>query len=107
MGGTGEIPAEPTTKPVETTAPTAEPTTISTSDSTPIYDDIHYGDVNLDGEVTIVDVVMLNKYLLGAETLEPQQQRNANVDTTDEALTPGDSLTILKHLVDLVKELPI
>ncbi len=107
MGGTGEIPAEPTTKPVETTAPTAEPTTIPTSDSTPIYDDIHYGDVNLDGEVTIVDVVMLNKYLLGAETLEPQQQRNANVDTTDEALTPGDSLTILKHLVDLVKELPI
>ncbi len=69
-------------------------------------DNVQYGDVNLDGEVTIVDVVMLNRAVMGAETLSDVQAANADCDLDGET-TPSDSLIILKHLVDLVPTLPI
>lgn len=65
------------------------------------------GDVNLDGSVSIVDVVMLNKAVMGVETLNDQQKKNGEVDGDASALGAGDSLTILKHLVDLIPELPL
>ncbi|MBQ7003590.1 MAG: cellulase family glycosylhydrolase [Oscillospiraceae bacterium] len=98
----------PTTEP--TAAPTTEPTAAPTTAPTTTEPNVEAGlcgDVNLDGEVSIVDVVMLNKYLLGTEQLDDQQQSNANADLSDPTLAPSDSLTILKHLVDLIPELPV
>lgn len=63
------------------------------------------GDVNLNGEVTIVDVIMLNKALLGAETLTANNRLTADVDANG-SLTNDDSLLILKRLVRLVDEFP-
>ncbi|MBQ7013417.1 MAG: Cohesin domain protein [Oscillospiraceae bacterium] len=80
------------------TDPTPGPTT---------GDDYLAGDVNLDGSVSIVDVVMLNKAVMGVETLNDQQKKNGEVDGDASALGAGDSLTILKHLVDLIPELPL
>ncbi len=60
-----------------------------------------YGDVNTDGDVSIVDVVMLNKVILGVETLSETAKRSADVDVNGE-IEPGDSLNILKSLVDLI-----
>ncbi len=94
------------TEPTPTTA-TQETTEDTTDDSGDIGNSGSYGDVNLDGDVTIVDVVMLNKYLLGGEDLNDEQKTNAKVDLTNESIGPNDSLIILKHLVDLIKTLPV
>ncbi len=94
-----EDPTEPTTEP--TTAPTTAPTTEPTTDNA----DVTYGDANGDGSVSIVDVILLNKSLLGSETLTAQGARNADVDENG-SLEPADSLNILKFLVDLVTSFP-
>ncbi len=103
--------AEPTTTPAPTTTP--EPaTTAPTSDeatTTPSASDTEttdYGNVNLDDTVSIVDVIMLNKSVLGVEELNAQQKKNADVNL-DGKCSSEDSLIILKHLVDLIPMLPI
>ncbi|MBQ7013448.1 MAG: DUF5620 domain-containing protein [Oscillospiraceae bacterium] len=85
-----EATTEPTTAP--TTAPTTEPTT------EPLV--ANYGDVNVDGNVSIVDVIFLNKHLMGNQKLTEQGELNADVDINGE-VESGDSLNILKSLVDL------
>ncbi len=72
----------------------------------PIGDSFLYGDVNQDGSVTIVDVVMLNKHLMGEQELNATQKKAADCNVDGE-IAPADSLIILKSLVDLVKELPV
>lgn len=59
------------------------------------------GDANLDGTVTIVDVVFLNKAIMGTETLTPEQEAAVDCDH-DGDVSAQDSLLILKSLVDLV-----
>ncbi|MBE6825806.1 MAG: glycoside hydrolase [Ruminococcus sp.] len=71
-----------------------------------INDSFLYGDVNLDGSVTIVDVVMLNKHLMGEQDLTSTQKKAADCNV-DSEIAPADSLIILKSLVDLVSELPV
>ncbi|MBQ7004749.1 MAG: dockerin type I repeat-containing protein [Oscillospiraceae bacterium] len=63
-----------------------------------------YGDANLDGKVSIVDVIMINKSVLGAETLSAEQRTVSDVDGNGD-VTAEDSLMILKFLVDLVDDL--
>ena len=64
------------------------------------------GDVNLDGEVDILDVVYVNKVVLGKETLTEQEYKNADVDLNGyvEAI---DALNIMKRVVKLIDNLPI
>ena len=64
--------------------------------------DADYGDVNEDGAVDILDVIKLNKYLLGSDKLTEQGKLNADV-VLDSALDSTDSLTILKCVVDLIE----
>ncbi|MBQ4466457.1 MAG: glycoside hydrolase family 9 protein [Oscillospiraceae bacterium] len=58
------------------------------------------GDVNCDKIVDIMDVIALNKYLLGADTLSDDGKANADVDLNKE-LDTTDSLNILKCVVEL------
>ena len=92
--GDGDTPAEtqPTTAPAETVP----------------AGDVVYGDVNEDGAVDIMDVIALNKFLLGSETLSDQAKRNGNVVAGD-GLDTTDSLTILKVVVEMIglSELPL
>lgn len=94
-----EVPPTPseTDKPTETEPVTGDDTSETPSGST----DIAYGDVNEDSEVDILDVIMLNKYLLGSATLSEQARRNANVDNSEE-IDSTDSLNILKAVVKLI-----
>ncbi len=64
-----------------------------------------YGDVNGDGSVDVVDVLLLNKYLLGVANLDAQARANADVNK-DGAIADNDAMNILKSVVKLV-ELPI
>lgn len=60
------------------------------------------GDVNCDGKVNILDVILLNKSLLAGETITEQGTLNADVDG-DGTPTNADSLTILKHTIGLAE----
>ena len=64
------------------------------------------GDVNLDGVVDILDVITINKNILGQKTLSTQAFKNADVDS-DGKVEPTDSLNIMKYIVKLIDKLPI
>ena len=59
------------------------------------------GDVNADGDIDIMDVIAVNKYLLGGSLLNQSQCVAADVDA-DGIVTPTDSLIILKYVVDII-----
>ena len=67
---------------------------------------IVYGDVNLDGSVTIADAVLLNKYLVNSAALSDQGMTNADA-YFDEKITSDDTLAILKLIVGTYNSLPI
>ena len=58
------------------------------------------GDVNLDGVVDIMDVIRLNRYLLGAQTLTQRERMAADFDTNDH-IDETDSLSILRYVVGM------
>ena len=96
-----ETPSEET--PSEETPSEETPSEETPSEETPSEETgkLLYGDVNEDGEIDILDVIKINKYLLGCDTLSPQGLKNANVDA-NEAVDPTDSLNILKAVVALL-----
>ena len=67
---------------------------------------IVYGDVNLDGSVTIADAVLLNKYLVDSAALSDQGMTNADA-YFDEKITSDDTLAILKLIVGTYDSLPV
>ncbi len=64
-----------------------------------------WGDANVDDDVTVADVITVNKYYMKTGELSDQGFKNADVDI-DEDVDLTDSLNILKSLIDLV-ELPV
>ncbi|MBQ8725299.1 MAG: DUF5620 domain-containing protein [Oscillospiraceae bacterium] len=63
-----------------------------------------YGDTNLDGVVSLIDVVYLNKYNAGGMTFNANQMENANC-VYDNAVNQSDSTILLQYLVELVDKL--
>ena len=53
-----------------------------------------------------MDVIVLNKFLLGSSTLDDDAKAAADVDKSGE-IDSTDSLNILKKVVELVDVLPI
>lgn len=101
-GTTPEIP-EPTGRPTE--PPTEPSETEEDSTGEPVTSN-NAGDVNVDDEVDILDVIALNKFLLGANQLDPGQKSNADV-MADGTLDSTDSLTLLKYVVKIIDTLPV
>ena len=66
---------------------------------------VTYGDVDCNGEIDILDVITLNKNLLGKEILDEQAQKNADVDENDK-INSVDSQNILKYIVGIVTAFP-
>jgi hypothetical protein len=94
-------PAEETTKPDEEQKDTTEPAT-----GTPVNPDVKatlYGDANVDGSVDILDVIKLNKFLLGNDKLTDEGKANADVDA-NKAIDTTDSLNILKCVVEMIEQ---
>ena len=90
----GSTAASETTTTAETTATVPEST--APEGSKPVY-----GDINCDGTVDILDVIKLNKYLLGsADDISEQGKQNADVDING-SIDTTDSLNIVKFIVDL------
>lgn len=116
----GDAPADaqpdittPTTEPATTEeATTEQATTEPSSDAsdepavTPPAVKGICGDVNDDKIVDIMDVIALNKFLLGSTKLDPDAQLRADADANG-TVEATDSLNILKFVVEVVSELPV
>ncbi len=62
------------------------------------------GDANEDGEVDVLDIIAINRYLLGGGSLAEQGDANADVDGNGE-VDGNDSLLIMKFIVKLIETL--
>ena len=86
--------AEPTTKPVPSTQPTtAQPATEPSGNAV-------YGDVNGDGDITIVDATLVQKHVAQLETLSADKQILADVNE-DNTISVVDATLIQKYIVQL------
>ena len=82
---------------------TETPTSSETAEETSL-ESLKFGDINLDGDVTIADAILLNKYLVGSVTLSEASQKNADCDK-DGKLTSSDTLVILDYVVGSIDEI--
>ncbi len=64
------------------------------------------GDLTGDGTIDIMDVIKINKFLLGSETLTATEKSAADVDQSGE-VDSTDALNILKYVVELIDTLPL
>ena len=104
-----------TTKPDETTSTTTVTTATSGSDSTTGTTatttsgekptDGLIGDTNLDGAITLLDVVYLNKYIAKVLDFNDQQKYNAQC-VDDGSINGGDVSALMKFIVRLITSLP-
>lgn len=86
--------AEPTTKPVPSTQPTtAQPATEPSGNAV-------YGEVNGDGDITIVDATLVQKHVAQLETLSADKQILADVNG-DNTISVVDATLIQKYVVRL------
>lgn len=86
--------AEPTTKPVPSTQPTtAQPATDPSGNAV-------YGDVNGDGDITVVDATLVQKHVVQLETLSADKQILADVNG-DNTISVVDATLIQKYIVQL------
>ncbi|MCR4890039.1 MAG: endo-1,4-beta-xylanase, partial [Ruminococcus sp.] len=100
------------TKPEETTkAPSTQTPATSTTKapSTGTPSNITYGDVNLDGKVTVADAVAILQFLGNKDkyALTEQAKLNADVCNPGDGITANDALTIQKYDAGIVKSLPV
>jgi hypothetical protein len=92
-----EATAATTTTTVTTTAQPTNPAT----DPTQTASVTMFGNLNQDDVVDIMDLIILNKFLLGTGKLDAQQQANADVDQNG-TVDGTDALNILKAVVDMI-----
>lgn len=86
--------AEPTTKPVPSTQPTtAQPATEPSGNAV-------YGEVNGDGDITVVDATLVQKHVVQLETLSADKQILADVNG-DNTISVVDATLIQKYVVQL------
>lgn len=86
--------AEPTTKPVPSTqSTTAQPATEPSGNAV-------YGDVNGDGDITVVDATLVQKHVVQLETLSADKQILADVNG-DNTISVVDATLIQKYVVRL------
>ena len=89
---------------INSTEPVTEaPTSSETAEETSL-ESLKFGDINLDGDVTIADAILLNKYLVGSVTLSEASQKNADCDK-DGKFTSSDTLVILDYVVGSIDEI--
>ena len=99
-----------TTTPTQTTVTTtleSTATTATTTQSTPAPQPIeNCGDINLDGTVSLMDAVYMNKYM--ANTLDLSAEAKANADCCADGIINGaDATAMLKYIVRIVESLPV
>ena len=106
---TTEAPKDTTAAPKDTTAAPKDTTeapkdtTAAPKDTTEPEGNVVWGDTTLDGDVTIGDVVMLNKHLAGGTKLNAQALKNADVNHNNQPDTQ-DAVKIKAYLAELISK---
>lgn len=107
----GEAPAAetttaPATAPQTTTAAVPATTVPATKPTDP---DAVYGDVNLDGDVTLADALAILQYIANADKypLEGQALINADCFNTGDGITAMDSVAVQQYDTKLITKLPL
>lgn len=95
---------------VTTASATGSQTTSSVQTSTTVtgtvvVPEVLYGDVNLDGTISLSDAVLLNKRAADMVTFSEQASANADCNTDDE-VNGADAIVLLQFLVNIIQELP-
>ncbi|GEM_PF-4197503 len=65
-----------------------------------------YGDVNLNNSITISDVILVLRYIVGLIELSEEQLINAKVSDQDSSINIGDAILILRYVVGLISQFP-
>jgi len=65
-----------------------------------------FGDVNADGKIDSVDVILILRGLIGLETLTPEQQSRADVNG-DKSIDSRDATLILRRIINLINQFPV
>lgn len=97
-----------TTASVTETATVTETTTAQSSTTTAAVTTVDgmCGDVNVDGKVSLVDVLYLNKHI--AQTLNFNDVQLANAECcTDGRINSSDATALLEFIIETVKQLPV
>ncbi len=81
-----------------TTATSEETEPPVTTDDGIDWDKVLYGDVDVDGEVRLNDIIQFNKHFVGAVVLSPTARENANC-VYDDLLNMADNMEIANVLV--------
>lgn len=92
-------------QPGTSTTTTASTTAKPGSDINPPDPDVLYGDVNVDGKVSLVDAVMLNKAVADVVTLGDAARANADCNV-DKEINGTDAIILLQFLSHIIDELP-
>ncbi|WP_294580145.1 cohesin domain-containing protein [uncultured Ruminococcus sp.] len=92
-------------QPGTSTTTTASTTAKPGSDTNPADPDVLYGDVNVDGKVSLVDAVMLNKAVADVVTLGDAARANADCNV-DKEINGTDAIILLQFLSHIIDELP-
>ena len=97
---------ETTTTKTTTSATKTETKPTETTTTQKVDPSSMIGDVNLDGKISIVDVVHLGRAVAGSVKLNDQQQKNAEC-VTDGSLSSLDVTALLKYVVEAIDSLPV
>lgn len=102
-----ENPTSTTAADISTTSivSTADPVTASTTETTKIHA-VLLGDINLDGNVDLVDAVLLNKKVADIVSFNEQQTANADCYMMDGEINGQDAISLLKFLTHIIDSLP-
>ena len=117
--GVETLEKEITVKPAETTVTTDAPvtdtttteTTVITNDTTASQTAVApdsnalYGDINMDGSITLSDAVMLNKKVADTVSLSDAALRNADCNLDGE-VNGSDAIILMKFLTRILSSLP-
>ena len=107
---TTEAPVSSTEETTTTPATTQETVVTTVANNTVGVADSNYmtlcGDVNCDGEVTILDAVLLQKYMDGLVTLNITQMANGDC-VRDGNLESDDVTVILQYLIEKYDTIPV
>ena len=117
--GVETLEKEITVKPAETTVTTEAPvtdtttteTTVITNDTTASQTAVApdsnalYGDINMDGSITLSDAVMLNKKVADTVSLSDAALRNADCNLDGE-VNGSDAIILMKFLTRILSSLP-